>query len=98
MLKGAMAELSLGDPRRLDTDIGPVIDAKSRDALAAHVERMRATGAKVFQLPLPAACATGSFFPPTLVEIERVWQLEGEVFGPGLHVVRYREGETASVA
>jgi len=97
MLKGAMAELTLGDPRRLDTDIGPVIDAKSRDALAAHVDRMRAAGATVFQLPLPAACANGSFFPPTLIEIERIAQLEGEVFGPVLHVVRYREGELASV-
>ncbi|TMI04128.1 MAG: bifunctional proline dehydrogenase/L-glutamate gamma-semialdehyde dehydrogenase PutA, partial [Betaproteobacteria bacterium] len=97
MLKGAMAELTLGDPRRLDTDIGPVIDAKSRDALAAHVDRMRAAGATVFQLPLPAACANGSFFPPTLIEFERIAQLEGEVFGPVLHVVRYREGELASV-
>jgi RHH-type proline utilization regulon transcriptional repressor/proline dehydrogenase/delta 1-pyrroline-5-carboxylate dehydrogenase len=97
MLKGAMAELRLGDPRQLDTDIGPVIDTKSRDALAAHVDRMRAVGAAIFQLPLPSTCAKGSFFPPTLIEIERIAQLEGEVFGPVLHVVRYREGELGSV-
>ena len=97
MLKGAMAELAIGDPRRLDTDIGPVIDAEAHAALGRHVERMRAAGAPVFQLPLPATCAHGTFFPPTLIEIERIETLVGEVFGPVLHVLRYREGELASV-
>jgi RHH-type proline utilization regulon transcriptional repressor/proline dehydrogenase/delta 1-pyrroline-5-carboxylate dehydrogenase len=97
MLKGAMAELAIGDPRRLDIDIGPVIDAEARDALEAHVGRMRAAGAPVFQLPLPADTARGTFFPPTLIEIERIGQLAGEVFGPVLHVLRYREEELASV-
>ena len=58
---------------------------------------MRAAGAPVFQLPLPATCAHGTFFPPTLIEIERIETLVGEVFGPVLHVLRYREGELASV-
>ncbi len=97
MLRGAMAELTLGDPRRLDTDVGPVIDAEALAALTGHVARMRAAGAAVFELPLPAHCATGSFFPPTLIEIERIGQLDGEVFGPVLHVLRYREGELAAV-
>ena len=97
MLKGAMAELRVGDPRRLDTDVGPVIDAEARDALEAHVERMRALGAPVFQLRLPADCATGTFFPPTLIEIERIDELTQEVFGPVLHVLRYREGELAEL-
>jgi RHH-type transcriptional regulator, proline utilization regulon repressor / proline dehydrogenase / delta 1-pyrroline-5-carboxylate dehydrogenase len=92
-----MAELMLGDPRRLDTDVGPVIDAEALAALSRHVARMRAAGATVFQLPLPAHCAIGSFFPPTLIEIERIGQLEGEVFGPVLHVLRYREGELAAL-
>jgi RHH-type proline utilization regulon transcriptional repressor/proline dehydrogenase/delta 1-pyrroline-5-carboxylate dehydrogenase len=97
MLKGAMAELSIGDPRRLDTDVGPVIDAEARAALEAHVQRMRAAGAAVFQVPLPPACAHGTFFAPTLIEIERIDQLTAEVFGPVLHVLRYREGELASL-
>jgi RHH-type proline utilization regulon transcriptional repressor/proline dehydrogenase/delta 1-pyrroline-5-carboxylate dehydrogenase len=97
MLKGAMAELVIGDPRRLDTDIGPVIDAEARDALAAHVARMRAAGAQVFQLALPADAAKGTFFPPTLIELQSVGQLTGEVFGPVLHVLRYREENLASV-
>jgi RHH-type proline utilization regulon transcriptional repressor/proline dehydrogenase/delta 1-pyrroline-5-carboxylate dehydrogenase len=91
MLKGAMTELAIGDPRRLETDIGPVIDGEARAALEAHVEAMRRLGAPVFQLELPAACAHGTFFPPTLIEIEGIAQLTREVFGPVLHVVRFRQ-------
>jgi RHH-type proline utilization regulon transcriptional repressor/proline dehydrogenase/delta 1-pyrroline-5-carboxylate dehydrogenase len=93
MLKGAMEELRVGDPRRLDTDIGPVIDADALAALSSHVARMREQGAPVFQLPLPEDCARGTFFPPTLIEIESVAQLTAEVFGPVLHVVRFRQDE-----
>jgi RHH-type proline utilization regulon transcriptional repressor/proline dehydrogenase/delta 1-pyrroline-5-carboxylate dehydrogenase len=93
MLKGAMAELAIGDPRRLDTDVGPIIDAAALRPLEAHVERMRAAGATVHQLPLPAHCARGTFFPPTLIEIRRIGDLRGEVFGPLLHVLRFREGD-----
>ena len=97
MLKGAIAELSVGDPRRLDTDLGPVIDAEARSALEAHLQRMRAAGVAVFQGSLPAGCAHGTFFAPTLIEIERIDQLTGEVFGPVLHVLRYREGKLAEL-
>jgi RHH-type proline utilization regulon transcriptional repressor/proline dehydrogenase/delta 1-pyrroline-5-carboxylate dehydrogenase len=95
MLKGAMVELKLGDPRRLDTDIGPVIDADALAALDAHVARMRAAGATVFQLEIPGTLPHGTFFPPTLIEISRIGELSAEVFGPILHVVRFREGELA---
>jgi len=93
MLKGAMAELAIGDPRRLETDVGPVIDAEARAALEAHVARLRATGAPVTQLGLPPECASGTFYPPTLIEIGRMSDLTSEVFGPILHVLRFREGE-----
>src|SRR5258708_1174358 len=97
MLKGAMAELTIGDPRRLETDVGPVIDADAHAALEQHVERMRAVGAAVFQLPLPAACAHGTFFPPTLIAIDGIEVLDREVFGPVLHVLPYREGDLPSL-
>ena len=93
LIKGAMRELAVGDPRALATDVGPVIDADARARLAAHVERLRAAGAAVFALPLPDGCARGTFFPPTLIEIPAVTTLAHEVFGPVLHVVRWRDGE-----
>ncbi len=57
MLEGAMRELAIGDPRRLAVDVGPVIDADARAALVTHVQRMRAAGLRVVELPLPAECA-----------------------------------------
>ncbi len=92
MLRGAMAELAVGDPRELATDVGPVIDTDARDALAHHVAQMRVAGAQVEQLVLPVTTANGTFFAPTLVELASPAQLSREVFGPVLHVVRYHEG------
>jgi RHH-type proline utilization regulon transcriptional repressor/proline dehydrogenase/delta 1-pyrroline-5-carboxylate dehydrogenase len=65
--------------------------------LAAHVERMRATGAEVFQLPLPDDCRHGTYFPPTLIAISDVRALTAEVFGPVLHVVRFPQSGLASL-
>jgi RHH-type proline utilization regulon transcriptional repressor/proline dehydrogenase/delta 1-pyrroline-5-carboxylate dehydrogenase len=92
-IEGAMAELTIGDPRRLETDAGPVIDEPARAALAAHVAACAAAGLRVVQLPLPGACASGSFFPPTLIELDRIDRLRDEHFGPVLHVFRYAASE-----
>ncbi|MET0682200.1 MAG: bifunctional proline dehydrogenase/L-glutamate gamma-semialdehyde dehydrogenase PutA [Casimicrobiaceae bacterium] len=95
MLEGAMRELAVGDPRRLAVDVGPVIDEDARAALAAHVARMRAAGLRVVEMVLPAECARGTFIAPTLVDlggIEGLKHLEREVFGPILHVLRWRRG------
>ena len=90
MLKGAMAACQPGCPEDVRSDVGPVIDAAARDALLAHVAAMRAAGRRVFQIGLPAGCEHGSFVPPTLIEIESMDVLTDEVFGPVLHVLRYR--------
>lgn len=90
MLKGAMRELALGNPSRLSTDVGPVISAGARDGINRHIEAMRTRGHTVEQLPLPPGTEHGTFVPPTLVEIGGVADVEQEVFGPVLHVLRYR--------
>jgi RHH-type proline utilization regulon transcriptional repressor/proline dehydrogenase/delta 1-pyrroline-5-carboxylate dehydrogenase len=97
MLKGAMAELSLGDPGRLATDVGPVISAEARDGILGHVETMRARGHAVHQTAIPAGAAHGTFVPPTLIEIGRVADVEREVFGPVLHVLRFRRQDLDDV-
>ncbi len=93
MLRGAMDELAVGDPRHRETDIGPVIDAEAQATLAAHVDRMGAAGAAIHQCTLPTSGPAGTWFPPTLIELAGPAQLTREVFGPVLHVVRYREDE-----
>ncbi|WP_080773838.1 trifunctional transcriptional regulator/proline dehydrogenase/L-glutamate gamma-semialdehyde dehydrogenase, partial [Ralstonia solanacearum] len=90
MLKGGMAELAMGNPDRLATDVGPVIDAEARDNIAGHIDAMRAKGRRVHQAPLPAACAHGTFVPPTVIELDSLSDLTREIFGPVLHVVRWK--------
>jgi RHH-type proline utilization regulon transcriptional repressor/proline dehydrogenase/delta 1-pyrroline-5-carboxylate dehydrogenase len=90
MLRGALSEMSVGNPDRLATDIGPVITPAARDAIAAHIRAMRDAGFAVHAAALPDACAQGSFIAPTIVEIPDVAALTREIFGPVLHVVRYR--------
>ncbi|HEY8606024.1 MAG TPA: trifunctional transcriptional regulator/proline dehydrogenase/L-glutamate gamma-semialdehyde dehydrogenase [Noviherbaspirillum sp.] len=93
MLKGAMQELRIGSPDRLATDIGPVIDAEAQQGLLRHIARMKADGHKVYQLDLPASCRNGTFVPPTVIEIDSFGRLQREVFGPVLHVLRYRRDQ-----
>ena len=92
MLRGALHELAVGNPDRLSVDVGPVIDEPARAVIEQHVAVMQEAGCKVERLPLPAACVQGSFVAPTLIEIDNPGQLEREVFGPVLHVLRYARG------
>ena len=92
MLTGAMRTLTIGDPLDPATDIGPVIDDEARAMLGAHVAAMRHNARVVAECNLPQSCAAGSFFPPTVIEVESIGQLEGEVFGPVLHVARFAAG------
>jgi RHH-type proline utilization regulon transcriptional repressor/proline dehydrogenase/delta 1-pyrroline-5-carboxylate dehydrogenase len=90
MLKGAMAELKVGDPALLSTDIGPVIDEEAKATLEAHSQRMARESKLLFVLPIPAETSQGSFFAPRAFEIDSLSRLTREVFGPILHVIRYR--------
>ncbi|HEV2188527.1 MAG TPA: bifunctional proline dehydrogenase/L-glutamate gamma-semialdehyde dehydrogenase PutA [Stellaceae bacterium] len=90
LLAGAMAELSLGDPALLATDVGPLIDSEARTALEKHSERMSREGKLLYQCALPAGTEHGIFFAPRAFEIDSAKRLTGEVFGPILHVVRWR--------
>jgi len=92
MLKGAMQELRVGRPDCLAIDIGPVIDVEAQQRLLAHIEKMKQS-AKVYQLPLDARHEHGTFVAPTVIEIDSIAQLEREVFGPVLHVLRYRRDD-----
>lgn len=89
MLCGAMAELRIGDPALLATDVGPVIDDAARAVLEAHATRMTREAKTLCAARLPDGAAHGSFFAPQVFEIGSVAQLSDEVFGPVLHIVRY---------
>jgi len=90
LLAGAVDELVVGDPRMLATDVGPVIDADALAILEAHAERMESCGRLVAKARLAAENTDGFFFAPRAYEIQSLDILEREVFGPILHIIRYR--------
>ncbi|TWI62870.1 L-proline dehydrogenase /delta-1-pyrroline-5-carboxylate dehydrogenase [Pseudoduganella lurida] len=96
MLKGAMGELKIGNPDRLVTDIGPVIDTEAQQNLLSHIEQTKRTCVAHFSLGLPAE-AVGTFVPPTVLEIRSLAELTKEVFGPVMHVIRYRRSQLPDV-
>ena len=90
MLKGAMDCLSMGNPADLSTDVGPVIDQDARKLLVTHAARMDSEATLLHALDTPAEYEAGTFFGPRLYEISSLDELKKEVFGPILHVIRYK--------
>ncbi len=95
LLAGALAELKLGDPAEPDTDVGPIIDAQAQAALARHVERLRRSATLIGESPAPSS--TGHFIRPIAFEMALDELPRMEVFGPVLHVCRYRRNELGQV-
>jgi len=91
MLKGAMAELTLGDTSKLSTDVGPVIDQSAQDSLLAHIEELKKIGAEIYTVQASDPITKqGYFVPPSAYEISEISALTQEHFGPILHVKRFR--------
>jgi RHH-type proline utilization regulon transcriptional repressor/proline dehydrogenase/delta 1-pyrroline-5-carboxylate dehydrogenase len=97
MLSGAMAELNIGEPQELSTDIGPVIDRKAYEMLTEHKNHMKREAKLLYEAVVPAKLQNGNYFAPCAFEIQSIDQLKGEVFGPILHVIRYKASELAQV-
>jgi RHH-type proline utilization regulon transcriptional repressor/proline dehydrogenase/delta 1-pyrroline-5-carboxylate dehydrogenase len=99
MLKGALAELHVGNPEFLSTDVGPVIDQKALDALNAHSEYMKTNGQLLYQCDISDEVSDNEhfFFAPRLYEISDINVLKQEVFGPCVHIVRFKGSEIESV-
>ncbi len=96
MLNGAMQQLVLGDPGMLATDVGPVIDGEALAVLLAHAGQLEGEGRLLARAPMPPGL-DGHFFAPCVFAIDRIEQLEREVFGPILHVIRYRSRDLDKV-
>ena len=98
MISGAAQELVSGDPADLATDVGPVIDAPAYDGLRAHLQRL-STQAQPLLPPAPlnpSASTMPNLLPPQAFEVARIADVRHEIFGPVLHIVRWR-GEPAEV-
>ncbi|OEY97077.1 trifunctional transcriptional regulator/proline dehydrogenase/L-glutamate gamma-semialdehyde dehydrogenase [Acinetobacter qingfengensis] len=99
MLKGAMQQLRVGNPDKLQTDIGPVIDHEALQNIEKHIQTMQTKGYPVYQGTfnetnnLENIAQQGTFVLPTLIELPDLNDLQREIFGPVLHLVRYKAGQ-----
>ncbi len=99
LLKGNMAELVVGNPSVVSTDVGPVIDKDAQKGLRAHIEAMRKDGRAriIAQTPIGSESANhlshSTFVLPTAIEVDSIDVIGGEHFGPILHVLRYKAGK-----
>ncbi len=92
MLKEAMEALRVGDPQWLSTDVGPVIDAAARDEIEAYI----AAHPPLARTPLPDG-VKGTYVAPTLIEVQGMKDMTQEVFGPVLHVARFKAKDLEKV-
>jgi RHH-type proline utilization regulon transcriptional repressor/proline dehydrogenase/delta 1-pyrroline-5-carboxylate dehydrogenase len=97
-LGGALDALVIGDPADPATDLGPVIDEAARDSLMDHVARLDREARILHRRDLGSASGHGCYFAPVIAEVPRPDFLEREVFGPILHIYRYKPGELDQVA
>jgi RHH-type proline utilization regulon transcriptional repressor/proline dehydrogenase/delta 1-pyrroline-5-carboxylate dehydrogenase len=94
MIAGAADELKVGDPRDPATHVGPVIDAEAKSNLDRWIAMMEGQQWVRFRWDASRTLpAVGTFVPPTIVILDRAGDLQQEVFGPILHVVRWRADE-----
>jgi RHH-type proline utilization regulon transcriptional repressor/proline dehydrogenase/delta 1-pyrroline-5-carboxylate dehydrogenase len=97
MLAGAMAELKVGNPALLSTDVGPVIDEDALKMLRDHAARMDVEAEKIAEVEPGPDAAHGSFFAPRAYEIASIDVLHKEIFGPVLHVIRWKADQLDAV-
>lgn len=95
MLKGAVDELTVGNPYEMQTDVGPVIDASAKEALEAQIAQMSEKAKLLYAKPAPPE--TGAFVAPQIWELQNAADLTQEIFGPVLYVVRFKARALAGV-
>jgi RHH-type proline utilization regulon transcriptional repressor/proline dehydrogenase/delta 1-pyrroline-5-carboxylate dehydrogenase len=93
MLVGATAELRVGDPRQVDSHVGPVIDTEAKEKLEGWIGRMHSAGRVRYRWDRGQLPSTGTYVAPAIIELDGARDLKEEIFGPVLHVVRWRANE-----
>ncbi len=95
MLTGAMAELHMGAPWELHTDVGPVIDARAQADIQGHIDTAKVEGRLIAQRDAPL---DGTFIGPAIIRLPGgISALEREVFGPVLHVTTFKASKLDQV-
>jgi RHH-type proline utilization regulon transcriptional repressor/proline dehydrogenase/delta 1-pyrroline-5-carboxylate dehydrogenase len=105
MIRGALQELVVGDPARLETDVGPVIDQEACDQLQRHIARLRREASLIGEASIPSFLSGGEgpawsrhLLAPIAFEVKRIADVTQEIFGPVLHVVGWSGDIDAVIA
>jgi len=94
IIAGAAHELKIGDPRDPSTHLGPVIDAEAKGKLDSYIASVRDGSNNAGRIRYAGeAPSEGTFFAPHIVELADARALREEIFGPVLHVARYKAGQ-----
>ncbi len=93
MLYGATKELNVGNPIKIKTDVGPVISQEALNRLNKHLEHMKNKGFRIWSLPESEQTKNGTFMMPTIIEINQISDIPDEVFGPVLHIIRFKRSQ-----
>jgi RHH-type proline utilization regulon transcriptional repressor/proline dehydrogenase/delta 1-pyrroline-5-carboxylate dehydrogenase len=93
LLRGAMQQLTVGNPWELSSDIGPIIDEGARSRLRSYVDSIQGHARLIQALDVPDDIGRGYYFAPHAYEIDQISSLKGEVFGPILHVYIYKRSD-----
>lgn len=97
MLQGAMAELSVGNPSLLSTDVGPVIDHDAEKSLQAYGKMLEKSARLIHRIELDTTHQRGNFIAPQAWELASSREMTEEVFGPILHIVRFKGADLDKV-
>jgi RHH-type proline utilization regulon transcriptional repressor/proline dehydrogenase/delta 1-pyrroline-5-carboxylate dehydrogenase len=98
ILRGAIEELEVNDPMHLSTDIGYIIDEDAKKALDSHINYIEGVGERIAVAKLAKNSPdNGRLFAPAAYEIDSISVLKEEVFGPVLHVIRFKATDLGEV-
>jgi RHH-type proline utilization regulon transcriptional repressor/proline dehydrogenase/delta 1-pyrroline-5-carboxylate dehydrogenase len=89
MIQGAARELVTGDPALLSTDVGPVIDRDAFDAIQLQLARLSREARPLLSSAVPTNPSLANRIAPQAFEVQRIADMQQEIFGPVLHVVRW---------
>jgi len=94
MLFGAMDELKLGDPWEYSTDIGPIITFNAKTDIDGYIEAARRDGRLLKSMSAPDS---GNFVGPAVISVSSLKALGDEVFGPVLHIAKFKSHEIRNI-
>ncbi|MBE7636369.1 bifunctional proline dehydrogenase/L-glutamate gamma-semialdehyde dehydrogenase PutA [Sneathiella sp. P13V-1] len=98
MMKGAVDELSIGNPQFITTDVGPVIDKAAYEKITSYIDTHEAEGKLLYRLALPKnEVSDGYFVTPAAISVSGISEMAEEIFGPVLHVATYKASELEQV-